>query len=335
MCGRYALGYSGIDVGRRLTELDITCESPEDGPVNFESSYNIAPTQRAPVLTNHEHLRSMQWGLVPHWTKDVAKSQPYKTFNARKENIATSKMWATPCNYKRCVVPVSGYYEWQTKGKTKIPYYITRKDRELMFLAGMYDHVEAQDFYSYTIITGPAPPELEWLHFRMPVVLERGSKEWNMWLDESKTSWKESELEQTLKAYCDKSVLEWWQVSSEVGKVANNGKCLVSPAKGAVRDFFKKEDKTKKSLVKGEQSSRSDFESSWKHEGKDDKKPSVHERDENSQKHSKEEPRKLEEASDVKQEPEVSLKSDQNQKTTSKRGIENMLRGSINKRQKR
>ncbi|CUS20675.1 LAQU0S01e12068g1_1 [Lachancea quebecensis] len=327
MCGRYALDCSGIEVGRRLDGLDINYEISEDDSVNFETSYNIAPTQTAPVLTSREHLKIMNWGLVPHWTKNVVNSQPYKTFNARKENLATSKMWTTPCNYKRCVVPVSGYYEWQTKGKTKIPYYVTRKDRELIFLAGMYDHVEAQDFYSYTVVTGPAPPELEWLHSRMPVVLERGSKEWNAWLNESKTSWNESELEQTLKARCDTSVMEWWQVSSKVGKVSNNGECLISPAKGAVRDFFKKEDKTNGRLIKDKQSSH--FGKSLKQEEEEERKSlGLRQRDERHKENSDEHLSKTEEEG-------VEQKSRVNQKAaSSKRSIENMLRNSINKRQK-
>ncbi|SCV01614.1 LAME_0G17370g1_1 [Lachancea meyersii CBS 8951] len=255
MCGRYALDCTAGELDQRFTELGFDFENARQPDTSqVQPSFNVAPTNTAPVYTHHKKVRDMKWGLIPHWVSEVSKSQPYKTFNARCENIASSKMWTTPCNYKRCVVPVSGYFEWLTKGKKKIPYYVTRKDRELMFLAGMYDHVESHNLYTFTIITAPAPSNMEWLHTRMPVVLNWGSKQWKAWLEDSKTQWTESELQAVLQAQCNENELEWWQVSSDVGKVSNNGKYLVAPAKAPIREMFKKEAKTTTSLAKSEES---------------------------------------------------------------------------------
>ncbi|SCU92394.1 LAFA_0F10132g1_1 [Lachancea sp. 'fantastica'] len=276
MCGRYALDCTTGQLDQRFHELGFEFENDrQQDTTGIQPSYNVAPTNTAPVYTNYGKLRDMKWGLIPHWVEDISKSQPYKTFNARCENISSSKMWTAPCNYKRCVVPASGYYEWLTKGKKKIPYYVTRKDREIMFLAGMYDRVESEDLYTFTIITAPAPSNMEWLHRRMPVVLNWGSKEWNSWLDESKTQWSQKELKEVLQAQCNEDELEWWQVSSDVGKVSNNGKYLVEPAKAPIRDLFKKEDKLTTSLAKHEESTGFSHEepSSLKHE--DRGKPDV------------------------------------------------------------
>ncbi|SCU94630.1 LADA_0G09846g1_1 [Lachancea dasiensis] len=249
MCGRYALDCTGGQLERRFTEMGLDFTNERGDTYSNQPSYNVAPTSASPVYTHHKVLRDMKWGLIPYWVSDVSKSQPYKTFNARCENISSSKMWTAPCKRKRCVVPVSGYFEWQTKGKRKIPYYLTRRDSELMFLAGMYDYVQSENLYTFTIITAPAPSNLVWLHTRMPVVLNRGSKEWATWLDTSKTDWDESELQKVLEAQCNEDELEWWQVSSDVGKVSNNGKYLITPAKSSMRDFFKKENKSSSTLV--------------------------------------------------------------------------------------
>jgi putative SOS response-associated peptidase YedK len=40
----------------------------------FNSRYNIAPTQLAPVIANREganRVELFQWGLVPSWAKDI------------------------------------------------------------------------------------------------------------------------------------------------------------------------------------------------------------------------------------------------------------------------
>ncbi|CEP60958.1 putative peptide hydrolase LALA0_S02e03554g [Lachancea lanzarotensis] len=304
MCGRYALDCTAGQLDQRFHELGFQFENNRQQDTSgIQPSYNVAPTNTAPVYTHHKKVRDMKWGLIPHWVKDVSKSQPYKTFNARCENISSSKMWTAPSNYKRCVVPASGYYEWLTKGKKKIPYYVTRKDREVMFLAGMYDRVESEDLYTFTIITAPAPSNMEWLHRRMPVVLNWRSKQWDTWLDESKTQWNQSELKEVLQAQCNEDELEWWQVSTDVGKVSNNGKYLIAPAKAPIRDLFKKEDKTSTSLAKHEDipSFTHENPSAVKHdsdvekipnvkveEAEEDKKPIVREHGEDAEKGLKE-----------------------------------------------
>lgn len=216
-----------------------------------------------------------------------------------------------------------------------------------MFLAGMYDHVQKQEFFSYTIITGPAPENLQWLHHRMPVMLERGSKSWNAWLDESKTDWNESELQSILEARCDPDVLEWWQVNSDVGKVTNNGAYLIEPARAAVRNFFKKEDKMVGSLakleehnseeVKSERNDDDDGDAKLLKQEQDEEfnKPDIHEKEEEPEKFFKEQ---LPKPSNKESSSQKSSKNNRNNKRQSSAptgsGIEEMLRASSKKRRK-
>ena len=64
--------------------------------LNLEPSWNVAPTQSAPVVRRHpetgeRHLDLLQWGLLPYWTKEPVRTQ--RPINARAETVATSGMF--------------------------------------------------------------------------------------------------------------------------------------------------------------------------------------------------------------------------------------------------
>lgn len=267
---------------------------------NDYSSYNIGPTKRAPVYRiakdGNGVLEYMSWGLVPTWTKRPNEFTQYKTFNARKEAIIEgSKLWASVSKFHRCVIPVEGYYEWQqrsigtTKRIEKVPYYIKRKDGKVMFLAGLWSKtiLENEDkFESYTVVTGPAPEKMEWLHHRMPIVLEPGSKEWEQWL--GKNGHWDKEIAQVALDVHDHDELEWYQVTKDVGKMSNDGPQLVKPVKkGGITAFFKNNvvkeeeqnvlnhnEKTPKVKVKEEEGTDHDDERKVEGPKTDNKRPS-------------------------------------------------------------
>ncbi|CAI1638006.1 hypothetical protein GRS66_009922 [Saccharomyces pastorianus] len=259
MCGRFALAYDSGDLFRLLEEWNIPVNTPKDTSSNdrrsqdeeitpnqavdnhdiFEASYNIAPTKYSAVYrSDTKAIQFMRWGLVPFWTKDVSQFKTYRTFNARLENLQESKMWMRPCEKKRCAVLMSGYFEWKTVGKKKTPYFISRRDGKLMFVAGMYDYLEKEDLYTFTIVTAGGPEELEWLHERMPCVLEPGTKSWDAWMDVTKTEWSTEELLKLLKPEYDESKLQFYQVTDDVGKTSNTGERLIKPIFKEDTDMF-------------------------------------------------------------------------------------------------
>jgi putative SOS response-associated peptidase YedK len=121
-------------------------------------------------------LAQMRWGLVPSWWQKTIKDIKLATFNARAETVTTKPFFRQAWKRNRCLIPTSGYYEWQTIGKEKQPWYFTRRDREVVTTAGLWDEwtdIETGEVLrSCTmIITEPNAMVAE-VHDRMPVILE-------------------------------------------------------------------------------------------------------------------------------------------------------------------
>lgn len=132
MCGRI-----NIDA-RRLTDYltDLfACE------LAVTDDANLSPTQSLAVLRGGADgqisAAEMRWWLTPHWAK--APTTEYSMFNAKAETAATSPAFRRPYRRQRCVIPVSGYYEWQRDDNGKQPFYIYHADRPALFLAGLWD----------------------------------------------------------------------------------------------------------------------------------------------------------------------------------------------------
>lgn len=163
-------------------------------------------------------------------------------------------MWTTMKKRKRCIVIAQGFYEWLKKnnGKEKIPHYIKRKDGKLMCMAGLWDCVQYEGsdekLYTYTIITTSSNKQLNFLHDRMPVILENGSIELRTWLDPKRHTWTK-ELQSLLQPY--KGELEIYPVSKDVGKVGNNSPTFIVPInssenKNNIANFFTNSKDSKK-----------------------------------------------------------------------------------------
>lgn len=141
-----------------------------------DARYNIAPTQLAPIIrSNGEHnaLLPMKWGLIPSWSKD--QSIASHTINARSETVAEKPAFRHAIKYNRCIVPVSGFYEWSHTGGAKIPHYIYMADNSPMCLAGIWEHwkpSEGEELETFSILTTTSNSLISPLHDRMPVILQ-------------------------------------------------------------------------------------------------------------------------------------------------------------------
>ena len=171
MCGRYV---SRIEAS---LERDWALSRP---PPLFES-YNIAPTTPVPVVrlrAGERVCELLRWGLVPAWAKGVPPK--FSTINARVETLINAPTWRGPWKLgQRCILPATGFYEWQVVGAGKQPWYITLTDQPLFGFAGLWEISRADDgtvIESCTIITLPASAFMAEIHnskARMPAILRR------------------------------------------------------------------------------------------------------------------------------------------------------------------
>ena len=124
------------------------------------------------------------WGLVPHWVRDEQemKKQWNNTLNARGETIFEKPSFQASAKNNRCLIYVDGFYEHHHyKGKT-YPFYISRKDKQPMALAGLWSEwknpITGGILNTFTIVTTKANALMAEIHNnpklqepRMPVIL--------------------------------------------------------------------------------------------------------------------------------------------------------------------
>ncbi len=70
----------------------------------------------------------MRWGLIPRWWPKPIKELKAAMFNARAETVETKPFFRDAFKRTRCLIPVSGYYEWQDTQGGKQPWYFTARD---------------------------------------------------------------------------------------------------------------------------------------------------------------------------------------------------------------
>ncbi|MCC6579495.1 MAG: SOS response-associated peptidase [Phycisphaeraceae bacterium] len=165
MCGRYTLV---SDLNRLIREFGITGQMPR-----LEPRYNIAPSQPVPVVLMGEDrtisLRLMRWGLVPHWSKDVTMGN--RLINARIETVFDKPAYRDPMQYRRCVLPADGFYEWRDSR----PHHVARKTGRMIALAGVWDHWQDEhgnELETCAVLTTASTGLLQRIHPRMPVMLD-------------------------------------------------------------------------------------------------------------------------------------------------------------------
>jgi putative SOS response-associated peptidase YedK len=176
MCGRYA---------SYLPHSEIAALFRTQGELpNLAPSWNVAPTQGAPVIRRHpetgeRRLDLLHWGLVPHFTKDLKAAR--RPINARSETAATSGMFRGALASRRCLVPADAFYEWKAMPDGKQPYAIARTDGTPLAFAGLWEGWRSPDgeaLRTYAILTTSTNADMAVLHDRMPVVLRLANLAW-------------------------------------------------------------------------------------------------------------------------------------------------------------
>jgi putative SOS response-associated peptidase YedK len=168
MCGRFALFTSGEELRERYPFVD---------PSLFEPRYNIAPTQSVAAVRSTAaggELAFLRWGLIPSWSSDPAIGN--KLLNVRAETVSEKPSFRSAFKRRRCLIPASGFYEWQQTGtRRKQPYFIRPRDGGLFSFAGLWEEwhdPRGEVVETCTILTTDANDLMRPLHDRMPVILD-------------------------------------------------------------------------------------------------------------------------------------------------------------------
>lgn len=168
MCGRFALSI----IPARF-EAMFGCAPPED----LRPRYNITPDSdilavraRADGLPEAVRLR---WGMLAPWMKEA--DDPGRQINARSETAAEKPMFRDAFRRRRCLIPATGFYEWQKAGQGPArPFFVGLATREPLAFAGIWRDSRLADgstLSSCAILTMAASPLLRPIHPRMPVML--------------------------------------------------------------------------------------------------------------------------------------------------------------------
>ena len=225
MCGRYSLFKLSQFVTQFIYDL-------RTGDIYMDPRFNVAPGQDAPIVHMQDDgkpgLSMMGWGFIPSWTEGKPKLRP---INARAETIATSPMFRSAFERRRCLIPADGFYE--PKGAKTVKhrpwYYLRFKDERPFAFAGLWERwkpdPEAEPVTTYTIITtAPNALTASIEHDRSPVIVE--PKDYDRWLDHTV---KPPGVADILKPH-DTKGMEMWPVSDAAKDPRNEGPSLIEQA---------------------------------------------------------------------------------------------------------
>jgi putative SOS response-associated peptidase YedK len=168
MCSRYFLDADG-------NVIAFTFHVPFQERIR--KRFNIAPTQEAPVVRagqdGSREIASLRWGLVPFWAKDLKIGT--NMINARSDGVETKPAFREALKQRRCIVPATGFFEWQGGPGRKQPFALTLPDHALIAFAGLWERwrpaPDAEPVETFTIITTDANDQVAKIHDRMPVIL--------------------------------------------------------------------------------------------------------------------------------------------------------------------
>jgi putative SOS response-associated peptidase YedK len=205
MCGRYKISKAVS----KTVDIVKTCIKVED-----TDNYNAHPSQNLPVIrsyTNGKALELCKFGYVPSWSKKVEKFSPL--INARKETLMEKVTFKNLIQSSRCLVLADGYYEWKREDKSKVPYYFTKEDNELMYFAAIHENNQ------FCIITTKAQDNVSQIHHREPLIVNQSQI--NNYLNIKKNA---MQVLNSIKP----PKLKFHEVSKDVNNPSNNDQKLIN-----------------------------------------------------------------------------------------------------------
>jgi len=179
MCGRFYTDFDDEQYREMLALLYL--KSERDAGLLMLKNGEVFPTDTVAAL-DAAGPRAMRWGFARFDGKG-------KVINARSETALEKNMFRAPMMTNpglpqtgRCLIPASGYFEWETLEKQKIKYKLRPAKEGLFTFAGLYRSEVGQDTPVFVILTAPASGGISFIHNRMPLILTPEQRE--TWLND-------------------------------------------------------------------------------------------------------------------------------------------------------
>ncbi|MBQ6439530.1 MAG: SOS response-associated peptidase family protein [Mogibacterium sp.] len=178
MCCRYYYEDFEIEL-RELMKAEMVVKLSEL-PSLETARRDIFPSQSAVVIHGTGRGNGVKDSVVGVSEMVWGFSNPVRKgliINARAETAREKITFTDSIARRRCVIPASGFYEWDSH---KAKFRFTPKGGGLLLLAGFYR--EEQGIPRYTILTTEANGSMIKVHDRMPVMI--GRDEIRPWIED-------------------------------------------------------------------------------------------------------------------------------------------------------
>ena len=129
------------------------------------------------------------------------------------------KTFTSAFKNSRCLIPISGWYEWKEEEGIKQPYFFHSNNSTTLFAAGLYWNRSSGDVES-SIITREAVSGLQEVHNRSPLLLNQEKRE--LWISDASSDDIYTEILDY--SYTD---IEFYKVDRAVNNPKNNNDSLI------------------------------------------------------------------------------------------------------------
>lgn len=174
MCGRFEIDTDNSEMNYIVKKFNEIASHP-----TFTTG-EVRPTDTVPFLCSGQKNPTIAdlgtWG----YRRSFAKGP---LINARSESAPASALFKDDFNFRRCLIPATGFYEWSAE---KRKFLFKLASGKCLFIAGLYSRSDNRK--EVIILTKAATYPVSEVHERIPVLIERAKM--NDWLgDKSFAHW--------------------------------------------------------------------------------------------------------------------------------------------------
>jgi len=194
MCFYNSYSKRALDLAKRYGRKTDIVEIVQD---ILDEQYKITAFTHpvCPVITQSPDVQLARWGLIPGWIKTGEEASKIRkmNLNARSETVFNLPSFRAPVLRRRCLIPGTGYFEFQHTGKNVTPHYIFLRDEAIFSFGGIVElwknPATNETIQSFAVLTTAANTLCAAIHnggknpYRMPVIISRENEA--HWLDDS------------------------------------------------------------------------------------------------------------------------------------------------------